>query len=150
MSCRLTCWARALSRGCSCPPSSHTMPWSLPPCGRGSGFGMPFWPPCLPPRVGNVGPGAADFKMKSGKTKSSKMKSGTTTGMNPGAQRGESAAKKTKEFDRLRLDRSLHANHLATRWMRLTQEFFKSAMRIECYVRGKHRIGIQSQLIQSE
>ncbi len=105
---------------------------------------MPFWPPCLPPRVGNVGPGAADFKM-TGKTKS-----GTTTGMNPGAHTGRECGQKTKEFDRLRLDRSLHVNHLATRCMRLTQEFFKSAMRIECYVRGKHRIGIQSQLIQSE
>ena len=31
-------------------------------------------------------------------------------------------------------------NHLATRCIRLTQEFFKSAMRIECYVCGKRRI----------
>jgi len=56
-SVRLTCWARSLSRGCSCPRSSRTMPWSgacLRPgsglvAGLGSGFGMPFWPPCLPP-----------------------------------------------------------------------------------------------------
>jgi hypothetical protein len=38
---------------------------------------------------GNVGPGATDTKMKSGKMmKSSKMKSGTTTGMSAGSNKG--------------------------------------------------------------
>jgi hypothetical protein len=34
--------------------------------------------------------------MKSGKTKSSKMKSGTTTGMNPGAHKGRECGQKNK------------------------------------------------------
>ena len=36
---------------------------------------------------GNVGPGATDTKMKSGKMKHSKMKSGTTTGMSSGSKK---------------------------------------------------------------
>ena len=34
-------------RGCSCPRSSRTMPCCAEL--RSSGFGMPAWPPCLPP-----------------------------------------------------------------------------------------------------
>ena len=43
---RLTCCARDLSAGCSCPFSSNTMPCCA---ALRSGFGMPAWPPCLPP-----------------------------------------------------------------------------------------------------
>lgn len=41
----------------------------------------------------NVGPGATTIhsKMKAGKTKTSKMKSGTTTGMSSGNNKGDSA-----------------------------------------------------------
>jgi hypothetical protein len=44
---------------------------------------------------GNVGPGATDTKMKSGKMKmkSSKMKSGTTTGMSGSSKKGDNATK---------------------------------------------------------
>jgi uncharacterized low-complexity protein len=45
---------------------------------------------------GNVGPGATDTKMKSGKMnkmKSSKMKSGTTTGMSGSSKKGDNASK---------------------------------------------------------
>ena len=45
---------------------------------------------------GNVGPGATDTKMKSGKMKHSKMKSGTTTGMSSGSKKGASAGKNTE------------------------------------------------------
>jgi len=38
---------------------------------------------------GNVGPGATGTKMKSGKVKHSKMKSGTTTGMSSGSRKGD-------------------------------------------------------------
>jgi hypothetical protein len=43
---RLTCCARDLSAGCSCPFSSSTRPCCA---ALRSGFGMPACPPCLPP-----------------------------------------------------------------------------------------------------
>jgi hypothetical protein len=42
---------------------------------------------------GNVGPGATDSKIKSGKMRSSKMKSGTTTGMSAGSHKIDRAGK---------------------------------------------------------
>jgi len=55
----------------------------------------------IPPRTseGKCWTGRCDLKMKSGTTKSSKMKSGTAQRMNPASPKGRECGRKTKEFE---------------------------------------------------